>query len=58
MKGPLMCFVDDFLRGQIDADKGLPHQAGKSEVYDRGYAAQHEKERVVPEKYRSARNEQ
>jgi len=30
-------FIDDFLKGQRDADKGLPHQAGKSEAYDRGY---------------------
>jgi hypothetical protein len=52
MKGPLMCFVDDFLRGQIDADKGLPHQAGKSEAYDRGYAAQYEAEQIASEQYR------
>lgn len=37
-----MNFIDDFLKGQRDCEKGVPHQSGKSEAYDRGYAAEYE----------------
>ncbi len=30
-----------FLQGQIDCRDGKPHEAGKGESYDRGYAAQY-----------------
>jgi|TARA_Y100000296_G_scaffold33741_1_gene39200 hypothetical protein len=37
-------FSTDFLSGQRDCAAGKPHQAGKSEAYDRGYAAQYQHE--------------
>jgi hypothetical protein len=36
--------ADDFLKGQRDCEKGAVHQSGKSESYDRGYAAQYQHE--------------
>ena len=36
--------ADEFLRGQRDCQKGIPHKSGQSESYDRGYGAQYEKE--------------
>lgn len=50
-------FADDFLKGQKDAAKGIPHQAGKSEAYDKGYAAQYEAEAMKDETTRRAWNE-
>jgi len=29
--------MDDWTKGYTDCEKGLPHQEGKSEEYDRGY---------------------
>ncbi len=40
-------FSDDFLQGQRDCEEGIPHQTGKSEAYDRGYAAQYEMEQIM-----------
>ncbi len=37
-----MQFVDDFMAGQRDCQKGIPHEAGHSEAYDRGYGAEYE----------------
>ena len=31
----------EFLKGQIDCQEGVPHEAGKSADYDRGYSAQY-----------------
>lgn len=39
----------EFLRGQEDCQRGEPHKAGRSESYDRGYAAQYEWEQVKGE---------
>lgn len=38
--------ADMFLKGQIDCRDGKPHEAGKGESYDRGYAAQYEWEQA------------
>ena len=35
-------FVSDFLLGQSDCEKGIPHKAGQSAAYNRGYAAEYE----------------
>ena len=37
-------FSDDFLQGQRDCKAGIPHEAGKSVNYDRGYGFQYELE--------------
>ncbi len=37
---------NDFLQGQRDCRDGVTHKPGKSEYYDRGYAAQYEWEQV------------
>lgn len=37
----------DFVRGQSDCDKGIPHKSGQGEYYDRGYSAQYELEQVA-----------
>lgn len=42
-------FCDDFLRGQYDCSKGVPHKADKSDAYNRGYAAEYELEQVTSE---------
>lgn len=47
-------FVCEFLRGQRDAKNGVVHQAGNTEAYDRGYAAQMESEAVQSEATRRA----
>lgn len=39
-------FIDDFLAGQRDCLDGIPHQPGRSESYDRGYADQYEREQI------------
>lgn len=36
--------INDFIRGQWDCSNGVPHQSGKSESYNRGYAAEYQKE--------------
>ena len=35
---------DDFLDGMRDCDKGIPHKAGLSYEYNRGYGCQYEHE--------------
>ena len=35
-------FADDFMEGQRDCQQGIPHEAGHSEAYDRGYGAEYE----------------
>lgn len=42
-------FIDDFLRGQRDCEKGIPHQLGNSPEYDRGYAAEYEMSAIQDE---------
>ena len=42
-------FSNDFLDGQQDCANGEPHQAGRSDAYDRGYAAQYEAEQIQTE---------
>lgn len=39
-------FITDFLKGQSDCSKGVPHKAGNSEAYDRGYATEHDAEQA------------
>lgn len=34
----------DFLQGQKDCIAGIPHEAGKSKDYDRGYNTQYQHE--------------
>jgi len=34
----------EFIRGQYDCKTGVDHKQNQSESYDRGYAAQHQKE--------------
>ena len=41
--------VGDFVRGQRDCKNGVPHEAGKSASYDRGYAAEYELEQIKSE---------
>ena len=45
-------FDRDFLQGQKDCEAGKPHQEGKSEAYDRGYAAQYELEQLKSEQFK------
>lgn len=40
-------FSFDFLLGQTDCREGIPHEAGKPEAYDRGYAAEYQHEQNV-----------
>lgn len=44
-----MSFEDDFLRGQRDCRDGIPSLPMQSEAYNRGYAAQYEKEQIATE---------
>ena len=37
----MTAFSFDFLLGQTDCREGIPHEAGKSEAYDRGYSAEY-----------------
>lgn len=39
----------DFLAGQRDCMNGIPHQAGWSESYDRGYSTQYNLEQIQTE---------
>ena len=41
-----MSEVSDFIKGQQDCADGKPHQAGKSDAYNRGYAAQYALEQI------------
>jgi len=38
---------DEFMQGQKDCANGVPHKAGMSDSYDRGYAAQYEMEQIM-----------
>ena len=42
-----MIDLNQFLLGMRDCEKGIPHKAGMSESYDRGYAAQYELEQIM-----------
>lgn len=42
-----MSFVDDFFRGQRDCQEGIPHKAGQSEAYDRGYSTEYQREEAL-----------
>ena len=42
-------FSTDFMQGQRDCREGIPHQSGKGEAYDRGYACQYEAEQCLTE---------
>ena len=39
--------ASEFLRGQRDCEQGIPHKAGQSEEYNRGYAYQYELEQKL-----------
>jgi len=39
----------EFMQGQKDCQDGISHKAGQSESYDRGYAAEYEKEQSITE---------
>lgn len=41
--------ADDFLQGQRDCQEGVPHKAGHSKDYDRGYMTEYEREQVLSE---------
>ena len=41
--------AEDFMRGQLDCKTGVPHQAGQSNDYDRGYSAQYTHEQIKAE---------
>jgi hypothetical protein len=41
-----MSFEDEFLKGARDCQEGKPHDDGKGEYYDRGYATQYEMEQI------------
>lgn len=34
--------IDEFVQGSMDCAMGIPHEEGKSESYDKGYAEQYE----------------
>lgn len=36
----------DFLQGMRDCERGIPHQPGKSQDYDNGYATQYALEQI------------
>jgi len=42
--------VNEFIRGQTDCKKGIPHKENQSPDYDRGYCAQYELEQVNAER--------
>ena len=44
-----MTVIQEFLNGQWDCEEGIPHKAGKSEYYDRGYSAQYTLEQIKSE---------
>ena len=50
-----MDFESEFLRGQRDCKDGVPHKPNQPEGYDRGYAAEYEKEQVQAELTKNAR---
>ncbi len=38
--------ISDYFEGMRDAERGNPHQSGRSKEYDNGYATQYEFEQV------------
>lgn len=48
-----MSYADDFLQGQRDCIKGIPHESGKSEAYNDGYSAQYTYDQVMTEATRN-----
>lgn len=44
MSTELQIDLEDFIRGQSDCSKGIPHKDGQGYSYDRGYAAEYEHE--------------
>lgn len=42
-----MSDIKEFIKGQEDCKKGVPHKKGGSEAYTRGYATQYELEQVM-----------
>lgn len=38
--------IHDFVKGQKDCRAGVPHVAGKSESYDRGYGFEYEFQQI------------
>lgn len=42
-----MSFSDDFLQGQKDCKNHVPHVAGKSEAYTRGYNTEYTAQQVA-----------
>lgn len=36
----------EFIRGQSDCKKGVPHKQGQSESYDAGYGAEYQLEQI------------
>ena len=51
-----MRFLNDFMRGQRDCRKGVPHKPDQSNAYNRGYATQYELEQLQTEMTKNARN--
>lgn len=43
--------VDERLRGQLDAQKGVPHKEGQSEHYDLAYGAVKQLEALMEKGY-------
>jgi hypothetical protein len=44
-----MIDANDYLRGMKDCQDGVPHKAGESADYDRGYSAQYTQEQNLSE---------
>jgi len=40
-------YSTDFLQGQRDCKKGIPHESGKSQAYTRGFATQYTAEQTM-----------
>lgn len=39
--------VDLYIQGSRDCEEGKPHEAGKGDDYDRGYASRYEIEQIL-----------
>lgn len=44
-----MSFINEFLKGCNDCKKGISHQSGNTEAYDRGYSAEYERAAIQDE---------
>lgn len=42
-------FIDDFFQGQKDCQQGNPHEANKSDSYNRGYSTEYESAAIKDE---------